>query len=131
MGFKGGAGKLTRRITLERLPPADGAKDSFGELTDLPEPDIENIAAVYEVAGSANRTGEFLASEKRNSEANARFRIRYRPDIDLQKLPATHRIKRTHNPRVHPAIVSYADIKSAYDVGERHVEIVIEVSEVL
>lgn len=128
MGFKGGAGKLTRRITLERLPPADGAKDSFGELTALPATDISNIAASYEVGG---RGWEFPASEKRNSESTARFRIRYRSDIDLQNLPATHRIKRTHNPRVNPPVVSYSDIKAAYDVHERHIEIVIEVAEVL
>lgn len=131
MGLKGGAGKLNRRITFQRLPPESGTKDGFGELTAEPTDDIVNVPAAYETLGGGRRGFEFLASEKRNSESTARFRIRYRPDLDLNMLPATHRIKRIHNPRLHTDVVSYSDIKAAYDLGERHEEIIIEVSEVL
>ena len=126
--FRGGAGKLNRLITLERLPDAntDTRESRYGDVDAEPVADVVDIPAAYESLGG----GEFFESEKRNSEAEARFRIRYRKGLDLQRLPETHRVKRIHDRNADPQVVSFSDIKAAYDLNERHVEIIIEVSEV-
>jgi hypothetical protein len=127
MGFRGGAGRKTRLITLERLPDANtDDKDDFGEVIGDPVADIEDIRSAYEALGGR----EFPESQKRNSETTARFRIDYRDGLDLLRLQETHRVKRIHNRDATTQVVSYSDIKTAYDLNEKHVEIVIEVSEV-
>lgn len=128
MGIKGGAGSLDRRITFQRLPPATGAKDSFGELTAVPVNDLCNIPAAHEFPGNGNRAGEFWASEKRHSESTSRFRIRFTPRISTQSLPATHRIL-SDELGVCPAVTREYDIKIAYPIG-RMTELIIEVSEI-
>lgn len=127
MGFRGGAGALRRRITLQRLTP--GAADSFNARAEeyVDDPDFVDLPSTYEVVGGS----EFPAYQKRHSETKARHRIRYRQDLDLRKLQQTHRVKRIHNRNADPQVVSFSNITTAYDVDERHVEIVIEVSEVL
>lgn len=128
MGIKGGAGSLDRRITFQRLPPATGAKDSFGELTTVPVNDLCNIPAAHEFPGNGNRAGEFWASDKRHSESTSRFRIRFTPRISTQSITETHQITEVEL-GVCPAVTRVYDIKIAYPV-KRMVEIVIEVSEV-
>jgi head-tail adaptor len=85
------AGELNRRITFQLLPPANGAKNSFGELTAEPTDHITNVPAKFKPQRSG-RAREFEESEKRHSETQASFIIRYRNDINPQTLPETHRI---------------------------------------
>jgi head-tail adaptor len=123
--FKGGAGVLNRVITLQSLPALDGPRNDIGELTSSPTTAIENIKAVYEPAGGR----EFPAFEKRHAETTARFRIRYRNDIDVQALPATHQVLYVEDWELSPPVTRTYDIRHAQIIGRRE-EIHIQVSEV-
>ena len=123
--FKGGAGKLDRVITLQRLPDPDGPKNDLGELLALPQDEIQDIPAAYEPAGGR----AFPEREKRHAETEARFRIRYRSDINVQTLPTTRRIAYAIDHSLSPAIRRIFRITWA-DVIGRRAEIHIEVSEI-
>lgn len=128
MGFKGGAGKLDRLITLQLLPDPndpDAPKNDFGELTSEPVDDIVDIRAAVESVGGR----EFPESQKRHVETTARFRIRYRGDIDVRALPATHRLTYIEDRNARPTVVRIYNITHAEIIGRRE-EIHIEVSEV-
>ena len=129
--FKGGAGKLNRLITLQRLPDPDGPKNDFGELLAIPVNDIVDIKAAYEPAG----TRSFPDREKRYSETEARFRIRYRSDIAVARtsarkaLPETHRVVYVVDHNTSPAATRLFRITGADVIGQLD-EIHIEVSEI-
>lgn len=124
--FKGGAGALNRRITLQRLPDPDGPKNDFGELLAGPVNDIEDIRAAYEAVG----TRAFPDREKRYQETTARFRIRYRPGLDIQALPLTHEILYAIDARLSPPLRRRFRITGADDPTGQRFEIHIEVSEI-
>lgn len=126
--FKGGAGRLNRLITLQRLPDASSAtatKDSFGEVTGDPTTAICGIRAAYEPVGGR----EFPESQKRHAETTARFRIRYRPDINVQRVVETHQIAYVEDYDANTRVTRTYDIKHAAVVGRRE-EIHLEVDEV-
>lgn len=125
MGFRGGAGALNRLLTLQVLADESGAKNTAGELTGEPQDDLSDLRAVFEVAGGR----EFPEAQKRQSESTARFRIRYRPDINVQRLPETHRAIYVEDYQASPHVLRIFNILWAAVVGRRE-EIHIEVSEV-
>lgn len=120
-----GAGSFNRRITFQALTDANtpgASKDDFGE-TSVPPADSIECWAGYETLGGR----EFPSWQKRASEATARFRIRYRPDINLATVAATHRIRYIEDHDT--GLTRTYDIKSARITDTRR-EIEIEVSEV-
>lgn len=126
MRFKGGAGLLNRRIDFHRMPNANtDATDSYGETITEPTTIISNVMCVYESVGGI----EFPAAMKRNSESDARFRIRYRHDIDPRTAPGTLQITYIEDHTQSPAVVRTFDIKHV-DVIRRD-ELRIEVKEIL
>jgi head-tail adaptor len=130
MGFKGGAGALDRRITLQRIPDANTeTPDSFGEVTAEPEDFLTCIPAAFEPVGVGQRGSEFKESEKRNAETIARFRIRYRRDIDPQKAPSTLRLLYIEDYRSDPQVVREFDIHYVAVIG-RFEELHLHVGEV-
>lgn len=124
-GFKGGAGALDRLITLQALPDPDGSRNDIGELIASPADDIVDIKAAYETVGGR----EFPESERRHAETTARFRIRYRNDVDVQSLPKTHQVTYCEDYDASPIVTRIYDIQHAEVVGRRE-EIHIHVSEI-
>lgn len=123
--FKGGAGRLNRLITLQRLSDGvNGTKNSFGEVTADPTNALCNIRAAYEPVGGR----EFPESQKRHAETTARFRIRYRPDIDVQRVLETHQITYVEDYDASSKVTRTYDIKHAAVYGRRE-EIHFEVDE--
>lgn len=104
------AGKYDRRILIQIKTETQSRSGAVTEDWETETP--LNVAAAFEALGSR----EFPIDQKRHSETTARFRIRYRPDID----PDSNRI-------------SYAgqtwNIYPPLTIG-RNVELVIEASEV-
>lgn len=121
-----GAGDFNRMIHFQALKTADTAgvgKDDFGDV-DAPATDAIECRAAYEAAGGT----EFPSWQKTASEATARFRIRYRSDINLSTVAATHQIRYVED--YNTGLTRIYDIKSARITDTRR-EIVIEVAEVL
>lgn len=126
MAFKGGAGALNRLIDLKRLPSTTtGTRNSFGDVVDAPVADLRNVRAAYEPVGGR----EFPESEKRHAETTARFRIRYRPGINVKDVVETHQIDYIEDRSTKTPTTRTYDIKHAVVVGRRD-EIHFEVDEV-
>lgn len=121
--FKGGAGALNRLITLQRLPTGSTRND-IGEIIGTPQDEIADIRAAYEPLGGR----EFPEAEKRHAETKARFRIRYRTDLNVQALPETHRVLYVEDYETSPRVTRVYDIKEATVIDRK--EIHIEVSEI-
>jgi head-tail adaptor len=123
--FKGGAGKLNRLITFQTLPDPSGPKNDFGELLAEPEDYIEDVRAAYEPVGG----GEFREAEKRHAETTARFRIRYRSDLNVEDAPEKYRILYTEDYCASPKVIRIYNIQHAAVFGRRD-ELHFHVSEV-
>jgi len=123
--FKGGAGKLDRLMTLQRLPDPDGPKNDEGELTELPVNEFENVRCAYEPLGGR----AFPEREKRHAETTARFRLRYRSAINVQILSESYRVLYIIDHSTSPAVTRRFRITGADVIGRRD-EIHIEVSEI-
>lgn len=119
--FKGGAGALDRRITIQVKVIPEPQDSKGGPIDDWDTlPGIETNAA-FEPAGGS----EFPMSQKRQAEAIGRFRIRYRSGID----PTKHRVKLIKDRRSKCPQVAYYNILSVTEVT-RFRELHLEVSEV-
>lgn len=125
MGFRGGAGKKDRLMALQVLPNANTATIVRGEVTGNPVTDIANIRCAFEPLGGR----EFPESQKRHTETTGRFRIDYRPDVNVRTLPETHLALYIEDYDADSQVTRTFDIKHAEIIGRRE-EIHIEVDEV-
>lgn len=121
--FKGGAGELNRLMTLQRLPTGSTRND-IGEIIGTPQDEIRDIRCKREQVGGR----EFPEAEKRHAETTARFRIRYRTDINVQTLPATHHVTYVEDYTTSPRVTRVYNITVAAVIDRK--EIHIEVSEI-
>lgn len=111
------AGKLNRLIIFERTTQT---KDTFQNVQDVWNTDFEDRAE-FQALGSDS----FHVNWKRYGETTARFRLRFRQDVN----PAFHRIV-MYDDRFSPAVASYWTIHPPYDSKGKMREMFIEASEV-
>lgn len=111
-------GKMRQWLTFQNKT-IPGTQDNFGAPT-------ENFTTAFEEWGAFEPLGstEFHTAWKRFAETTARFRIRFRNDID----PDKHRIVMTFD--ASPAVQTTWDIYPPYPVKGRPNELYIEAREI-
>jgi SPP1 family predicted phage head-tail adaptor len=112
------AGSLRDLITFQVKA---STRDDIGGFTETWSDAFDEWAS-FEVIG----TREFPEAQKRNSETQGRFRIRYRGDIDC----ANHRIVLNREPDADPSTAQTFNIYPPYDPTGKRRELLIEVSEI-
>jgi len=116
--LKGGSGALRHLITFQVKTDTKSSSGAAGETwTDS----FEDYAA-FEPIGSR----EFRVDQKRHSETTARFRLRYRSGIDVDR----HRIAFAFDPNSSPLITSIWNIHGVLPADGKFAEILVEVSEI-
>jgi len=113
----GQAGKLNRQIFIEQTTQA---KDTFQNVQNQWLP-FDEDRAEFQALGADS----FQTNWKRYGETTARFRLRFRQDID----PAIHRIV-MYDDRFSPPTVSVWKISPPYDLKGKQREMFIEASEI-
>lgn len=113
------AGRLQHRLIFQLKTKTD---DSFGSESVETWTDSFTVWGCYEPANSK----EFPGFLKRNTEATARFLIRYRDDID----PDAHRIKFAMNPGAPSPNWQYFNLYPPIPEGGKRFSLTIEASEV-
>lgn len=113
------AGKLNRRIVIQQTTQTK-PDDGFNNVQDV-WADWSTDRAEFQALGSHS----FQVNWKQYAETTARFKIRFRQDID----PAIHRIVMLDD-RFSPAVQTVWKISQPYDTRGKQRELYIEASEI-